>query len=185
MLLVVLFNRAFGRSGSGCRECPSFRGTGPLRWPHTAIRDSRVSHYSTLDQRRNPDVYVRNLPSDSDDPDADYLYVLETRDLIDRPAQPPPDPVAIAAALIRRIYYRSQRPENIPDRLFIGLDNEVRFGRASSSEATGGLSVPDTHVSTLTRRVGPRGDATFNSARWPGYTPGVKQKLEPSSRGLS
>ena len=40
---------------------------------------------------------------------------------------------------------------------------------STSSETTGGLSVPDTHVSTLTKRFGPVGDATFNVERWSGY----------------
>ena len=72
----------------------------------------------------------------------------------------------------------------LPVDLFLNVDNEVQFGTTTSSEGTGGLSVPDTHIGSITRGFGPVGDAAFNVGRWEGYDQKKKNSLLSAGRRL-
>jgi hypothetical protein len=134
-------------------------------------RDTRFIDLPLLDPEptASQDLYFSNVPAVPEDASQPYLFLLETRDLISEPTTPQPLDQAAARERIRALYFGTTNPKALPDTLFDAIDNEVRFGRSASSEATGGLAVPDTHTSTLTRRFGPIGDATFNPGRWRGY----------------
>ena len=146
-------------------------------------RDTRFTGLPLLDPEptATDDVYFANLAPQSSDISAPYFFLLETRDLISGPAAPAPLTAQQQREKIRQLYYAIQKQADIPDSLFDAIDNEVRFGRSASSDSTGGLAVPDTHVSTLTRRVGPLGDATFNPGRWEGFAK-KKQSLQTAQR---
>lgn len=149
------------------------------------FRDTRFTAAPLLDPEPTAprNIYARNVPADTSDVASDYVFALESRNLIDEGPSPQPESTDAAARRIRSIYYGSSiSPHPVPEALFYGIDNEVRFGHTRSAEATGGLSVPDTHVSTATRRTGPLGDATFNPRRWPGYTAEQRAKLQVSRR---
>jgi hypothetical protein len=149
------------------------------------FRDTRFTAIPLMDPEPTAprDLWARNLPADSRDVTSDYIFALETRDLIGAGPSPQAESPEPAARRIRSIYHGvSINPHPVPEALFYGIDNEVRFGTSKSAEATGGLSVPDTHVSTATRRTGPQGDATFNRRRWPGYTDAQRTRLAGSRR---
>jgi hypothetical protein len=157
--------------------------SGENKYSLATYRDVRYISGPLLDPEpsSSPEVYKHNLLS-SVDLQSPYLLVLETRDLHDQPDVPAPDPPDIARKRIRSIYYgTSTGADTIPDSLFADIDNELQFGMSSSSAQTGGLVVPDTPVSTITRRYGPVGDATFSASRWQGYAK-AKPKLESAHR---
>lgn len=159
--------------------------SGETRFSLATYRDTRFTGYPLLDpEPTSPErIYLANVPSDTTDPARAFLFLLETRDLIKETGKPVADPTdETTRKRIRAIYYGSSMPSLIPDSIFASIDNEIQFGLSASSESTGGLSVPDTHVSTLTRRFGPVGDATFNERRWIGYNDGVRAKLQTASR---
>jgi hypothetical protein len=149
-------------------------------------RDTRFTAYPLLDPEPNasPAIYNANGPSAANDDSSAYLFFLETRDLIHDSGSPVPDTnPEMTRKRIRAIYFgTSVTPNPIPDLLFASINNEVQFGRSASSDSTGGLSVPDTHTSMLTRRFGAVGDATFNVRRWNGYTDTLKMKLAAARR---
>lgn len=149
------------------------------------FRDTRFTTFPLLDPEPNakPPIYDANIPRDPTDGSSAYLFLLETRDLITDLVKPVPDAnPQTTRQRIRAIYYgTSKTPNPIPDSLFDSINNEVQFGVSASSDSTGGLSVPDTHTSTLTRRFGAVGDASFNARRWTGY-PNHKAKLEAARR---
>ncbi len=135
-------------------------------------RDTRFTSAPVLDPEptTDPKLYFVNVQPESKDPAAAYLFLLETRALVGEAAAVAVRPSTQASADIRQLYYGTAiTPSRIPDSLFADIDNEIRFGHSTSSEGVGGLSVPDTHVSILTRKNGPVGDATFNEGRWSGY----------------
>jgi hypothetical protein len=140
-------------------------------------RDTRFTKYPVLDPEPNgpAEIYAANLPSDPNDDSTPYLFMLETRDLLHENSFPSPLDEAAARSRIRAIYFGSGKPDQLPDDLFASINNEIQFGTSGSSESTGGLSVPDTHVSAVTKTYGPVGDATFNVGRWDGYD---KKKLK-------
>jgi hypothetical protein len=150
------------------------------------FRDTRFTTFPLLDPEPNakPPIYNTNIPQDPTDGSSAYLFLLETRDLINESGPPVPDPSPqVTRQRIRAIYYgTSSNPNPIPDSLFESINNEVQFGISASSDSTGGLSVPDTHTSTLTRRFGPVGDASFNARRWTAYDANHKAKLEAARR---
>ncbi|MGJ7487064.1 hypothetical protein ACSFA2_17515 [Variovorax sp. LT2P21] len=115
-----------------------------------------------------PDLYKLNVqPGESMSADP-YLYLLETRALIGE-TQTPLSLTDTQRALQIRENYFNATSGTIPDALFFGITNEIKFGESANSESVGGLSVPDTHASILTRNCGAVGDATFNERRWRGY----------------
>ena len=157
--------------------------SGEAKYSLATFRDVRYVNGILLDPEPTiaPDIYTRNLLSTVDQ-ESPYLVVLETRDLHDQPDLPAPDSADIARKRIRSIYFGlSVASDAIPDTLFDNIDNEIRFGMQSSSAETGGLVVPDTPVSTLTRGFGPVGDASFSSRRWQGYAT-AKPRLEAMHR---
>jgi hypothetical protein len=115
-----------------------------------------------------PDLYMLNVQPGESLSAAPYLYLLETRALIGESGAPPVLTDPQRAVQIRENYFNSSS-SSIPDTLFLGVTNEIKFGETANSESVGGLAVPDTHVSTLTRSCGAVGDATFNERRWRGY----------------
>lgn len=115
-----------------------------------------------------PDLYKLNVQPGESPSAAPYLYLLETRALIGETRTPPALTDAERAVQIRENYFNASSG-SIPDALFHGITNEIKFGESANSESVGGLSVPDTHASTLTRNCGAVGDATFNERRWLGY----------------
>jgi hypothetical protein len=158
--------------------------SGENKFSLVTYRDTRFTKYPVLDPEPNAPalIYGANLPSDPGNESSPYLFVLETRDLLHENSRPSIDDEATTRNRIRTIYYgTSGAASQIPDALFASIDNEIKFGVSGSSETTGGLSVPDTHVSTLTRRYGPVGDATFNAQRWEGYQ-NKKPTLAAASR---
>jgi hypothetical protein len=147
-------------------------------------RDVRFTDAPILDPEPTtpPLQYFANVAR-SRDPDAAYLFVLDTRVLITQPGKVSPRTDDQVAQDIRQSYFNvSVNPTPIPSSLFSGIDNEIRFGHASSSEGVGGLSVPDTHINILTRKHGVVGDATFNEGRWNGYSDAVRIKLQSVGR---
>lgn len=166
----------------------SVQATGQLSGEPSAsivtYRDVRFTSTPILDPEPTtpPEFYFSNVTAQTRDPDVPYLYMLETRALVDQAGAAPARNDDQVAADIRNIYYGVSAPLNpIPTSLFAGIDNEIRFGRTGSAEGVGALSVPDTHSSTLRRGDGVLGDATFNDRRWPGYAV-VKPKLEAAQR---
>lgn len=153
---------------------------GEPKWSLGTYRNTRTTATPWLDPEPTApdDLYRINLADRDVRPADPYLHVLERRDLIGEASAVAPEPSAAAAARIRQLYYGTAAPSQLPADLFESIDNEIRFGVTGSSESTGGLSVPDTHVSTITRGYGPVGDATFNPGRWSGYTPERKARLE-------
>ena len=116
-------------------------------------------------------------------PETPYVFMLDTRALVAEAGSVSQRSAAQVAKDIREAYFGvSQDPSPIPDSLFGGIDNEVKFGRSSSAEGIGGLSVPDTHLSLLNRQHGAVGDATFNDRRWPGYTGPLKTRIQGTHR---
>jgi hypothetical protein len=146
-------------------------------------RDTRFTDLPLLDpEPTTPDtIYFSNLAQRAGDASTPYMFLLETRDLLSEPSGAPPLGIAAAAQKLKSIYFGTRDPAAIPDTLFVGVNNEVEFGRAASSDSSGGLAVPDTHVNALTRQFGPMGDATFNLKRWPGYA-NKKPQLEAVRR---
>lgn len=158
--------------------------SGESKFSLATYRDTRFTKYPILDPEPNasPDIYDANLPRDPNDESAAYLFILETRDLLNETGSPSEYDEQMATQRIRAIYYgTSNVASSVAVSLFTSTNNEIQFGLSASSESTGGLSVPDTHVSTLTRRYGPVGDATFNARRWDGYT-NRKPRLAAASR---
>ena len=153
--------------------------SGESKYSLATYRDTRFLSTPLLDPEPTAatEVYSANLPKASDDDSAPYLFFLETRQLIDQPGKPTAEDDAAAKSHIKALYFDTQDPQAIPNDLFSLIDNELQFGRSSSSDGTGGLSVPDTHVSVATRRFGPVGDATFNPNRWTGYSADIKKVL--------
>jgi hypothetical protein len=154
-----------------CRLQGMSQFSGERQLSLAVYRDTRFVNLPLLDPEPTaPDaIYFANIPERTENPSAPFLFLLETRDLISQGPKPPELSASEARRKIRATYFGSARPELIPEDLFAAIDNEVRFGRSASSDATGGLAVPDTHTSTINRPVGPLGDATFNPRRWPGY----------------
>lgn len=126
-----------------------------------------------------PDLYKLNVQPGESLSAAPYLYLLETRALIGETGTPAALTDAQRAAQIRENYFNVSSG-SISDALFNGITNEIKFGESANSESVGGLSVPDTHASTLTRNCGAVGDATFNERRWRGY---ATKKAFLESRG--
>jgi hypothetical protein len=150
-----------------------------------SYRDVRFTYSAILDPEPTtpPSDYFFNVSAQSNDPETPYVFMLDTRALVAEPGSVSQRSAAQVAKDIREAYFGvSQNPSPIPDSLFGGIDNEVRFGRSSSAEGIGGLSVPDTHLSLLNRQHGPVGDATFNDRRWPGYTGPLQTRIQASHR---
>ncbi len=148
-------------------------------------RDVRFTYSPILDPEPTtpPADYFFNVTAQSPAPEAPYIYMLETRALVPEPGRVTPRSAEEAARAVRQAYFGvSVNPSPIPDDLFLGLDNEVRFGRSASSEAIGGLSVPDTHLSFVDRKHGPMGDATFNEGRWLGYVDPARSRIQAAQR---
>lgn len=146
-------------------------------------RDTRFTSQPFLDPEPTtpPDFYFDNVTSALDDPETPYLYFLESRPLIGEQGSPKErDPQTVATDL-RDLYYRTSGAQAVPAGLFEGISNEIRFGRSQSSDGIGGLSVPDTHASIASRRLGVVGDASFNERRWRG-TAEARKKLERANR---
>lgn len=157
--------------------------SGEDKFSLATYRDTRFTRFPVLDPEPNAsrDLYVVNLPTSSEDSSAPYLYLLETRALRNENSHPSPDTEQQVLQRIRSIYYGTQAQSLVSDFLLSSINNEIQFGVSSSSDGMGGLSVPDTHVVTLTRRYGPIGDATFNVGRWDGY-PNRQTQLAARSR---
>ena len=118
-------------------------------------RDVRFTYSAILDPEPTtpPSEYFFNVSAQSNDPEAPYVFMLDTRGLVNEAGSVSPRTAAQVAQDVREAYFGvSQNPSPIPDSLFAGVDNEVRFGRSSSSEGIGGLSVPDTHLSVINRQ---------------------------------
>jgi hypothetical protein len=148
-------------------------------------RDVRFTSAPFLDPEPTtlPADYFSNVTAQLGDPEAAYLFILDTREMVNQPGPVAQRSTDQAAQELRDAYFGlSVNPNPIPTTLFAGIDNEIRFGRTSSSESVGGLSVPDTHVSILTRKHGPVGDATFNEGRWSGYKDSVKARIQAAQR---
>ena len=146
-------------------------------------RDTRFAAVPILDPEPTaPEtIYNANLARAGGDA-TPYAYVLETRDLLSESSTPAPRSPDRIKQDIRSLYFgTSLVPNRIPVSLFESINNEIRFGVEKPSDGLGGLAVPDTHVSALTPRYGPVGDATFNERRWPGYAT-KKSRLEPIDR---
>lgn len=146
-------------------------------------RDTRFTSQPFLDPEPTtpPADYFANVTAALDDPETPYLYFLESRPLVGEQVAPKErDPETVAADL-RNLYYRTSGAQAVPEGLFTGISNEMRFGHSQSSDGIGGLSVPDTHASLATRRLGIVGDASFNERRWPGMA-SAKPKLERTNR---
>lgn len=159
--------------------------SGTTQYSLASYRDIRFTSHPVLDPDPTaPDsIYSANLPHRVAEPTAPYLFLLETRDLIQEPGTAPPESAETSRERIRSLYYQTlQSPSLVPAELFASIDNEVRFGVTTSNDATGGLATPDTHASTLTRRYGPVGDASFNPRRWSGYTQEQRQRLAAVER---
>ncbi len=148
-------------------------------------RDTRFTSQPFLDPEPTtspPADYFANVTAALDDPETPYLYFLESRPLVGEQRAPAPRGVQQAAAELRDLYYRtSGGTAAVPAALFNEITNEIGFGRQQSADGIGGLSVPDTHASLATRRLGIVGDASFNERRWPGMT-NAKPKLERANR---
>lgn len=146
-------------------------------------RDTRFTALPFLDPEPTtpPADYFANVTAGLDDFETPYLFFLETRPLIAEAAKPLPRDAQRKARDVRDLYYRTSVGPSIPEQLFEGLSNEIGFGRQQSADGIGGLSVPDTHASIATRRLGIVGDATFNERRWLGM-PKAKDKLERANR---
>ncbi|MCP1289660.1 hypothetical protein NK214_05595 [Chromobacterium sp. S0633] len=147
-------------------------------------RDIRFTSAPFLDPEPTTpaNIYFTNVTSGSSDPDLPYIYVLETRPLAPEVGTPASRAAAQVAMDIRDLYFRvSDTGHAPPTSLFAGINNEVRFGATASAEGVGGLTVPDTHLSALNRRLGLVGDATFNERRWPGFA-AMKSKLAAAHR---
>lgn len=159
---------------------------GESKWSLGTYRNTRTTATPWLDPEPTaPDALYRLNLADRDARPADpYLHVLESRDLIGEPGNVTTEAPVAAAARILRLYYGTSTPSQLPAELLSGVDNEIRFGVAGSSETTGGLSVPDTHLSMISRGYGPVGDATFNPGRWTGYTAQRKAELEARDHRL-
>jgi len=148
-------------------------------------RDVRFTYSPILDpEPTTPPVdYFFNVTAHTGDLETPYLYMLETRALIGEAGRVSPRSADNVAKDIKQAYFGvSIDPSPIPDSLFLGIDNEVRFGRSSSSEGVGGLSVPDTHLNLLNPKHGAVGDATFNEGRWRGYTGQSKNRIQAALR---
>jgi len=168
-------------------QAPSMAGlAGESKWSLGTYRNTRTAAIPWLDPEPTaPDALYRlNLADRSARPSDPYLHVLEARELISEPGSVAAETPAAAEDRLIRLYYGTSTVSKLSADLFIGIDNEVRFGVAGSSETTGGLSVPDTHLNTITRGYGPIGDATFNPGRWQGYTAQRKAELEARDRRL-
>jgi hypothetical protein len=141
-------------------------------------RDTRSVLIPVLDPEPTAplDLYLRNILPGGDGAEIPFLYILEARPLLALPAGLPASSAQQRALQMRDSYFGSSTG-SMPEALFSNLDNEIGFGKSANSEAVGGISVPDLHVSTLTRAYGPVGDATFNERRWPGYA-AKKEALE-------
>jgi hypothetical protein len=158
--------------------------SGENKFSLATYRDTRFTTYPILDPEPNarPEVYGGNVPPDPDNASSPYLFLLETRDLIRHTGPVTASTPEETRKRIRSIYFgTSVTPDPIPDSLFSLINNEIQFGTSASSDSTGGLSVPDTHTCTITRRFGGVGDASFNQKRWNGY-PQHRQKLESIRR---
>lgn len=150
-----------------------------------SYRDVRFTYSPILDPEPTtpPAFYFFNVTAQADDPDSPYIYMLETRALVQEGGSVANRSPEQVAKDVRQAYFGvSVDPSPIPDNLFLGIDNEVRFGRSQSSEGVGGLSVPDTHLSTVNRKHGPVGDATFNEGRWRGYVGQSKSRIQAAQR---
>ncbi|MCX4151461.1 MULTISPECIES: hypothetical protein [Paraburkholderia] len=148
-------------------------------------RDVRFTYSPILDPEPTTPLadYFFNVTAHSPAPEAPYIYMLETRALVPEPGRVTPRSAEETARAVRQAYFGvSVDPSPIPDDLFLGLDNEVRFGRSSSSDGIGGLSVPDTHLSFADRKHGPMGDATFNEGRWKGYVDPARSRIQATQR---
>jgi len=147
-------------------------------------RDVRTTRAPLLDPEPTtpPSDYFSNVTAGSQHPDTPYLYMLETRALVTETGPVGSRSDNQVAIDVRDAYYSVSVPNPLPLALFRGVDNEVRFGRTSSAEGIGGLSVPDTHANNLTAGTGMIGDATFNERRWPGYTGSTQAKIQASER---
>ena len=162
------------------------RLSGESKWSLGTYRNTRTTATPWLDPEPTASdaLYQLNLADRNARPADPYLHVLECRELIGEPNKVAPEPPCAAAARIQKIYFGSSTPSKLPMELLLNIDNEIRFGVAGSSETTGGLSVPDTHLSTISRGYGPVGDATFNPGRWTGYTAERKAELEAREHRL-
>ncbi|MGY8684766.1 hypothetical protein Q2941_44515 [Bradyrhizobium sp. UFLA05-153] len=166
----------------------SIQSTGQLSGEPSAsvvtYRDTRFTapHFLDPEPTTPSEEYFSNVTAQLEDPQAPYLYTLETRALVSEAGAVTPRSPNQVADDIRDTYYGvSKNPSPIPTELFTGIDNEIRFGSTSTAEGVGGLSVPDTHTSILTRKEGVLGDATFNEGRWLGYA-AVKSRLQANER---
>lgn len=164
----------------------SIESMGLMSGQHTGLigtyRDTRATSVPVLDPEptASMELYFRNVQPGANMASSPYLYLLETRPLIGESGVVQKISTQEQAALIRESYYGTSSGR-IPDSLFTEITNEIRFGASSGAEGVGGISVPDTHVSTLTRNYGPVGDATFNERRWIGYQ-NKKSALEAIGR---
>lgn len=162
------------------------RLAGDSKWSLGTYRNTRTTATPWLDPEPTASdaLYRLNLADRNARPADPYLHVLECRELIGEPGKVATEAPATATARILRLYFGTSTPSQLPTELLSGVDNEIRFGVAGSSETTGGLSVPDTHLSTISRGYGPVGDATFNPGRWTGYTAERKAELEARDHRL-
>lgn len=162
------------------------RLSGESKWSLGTYRNTRTTATPWLDPEPTASdaLYRLNLADRNARPADPYLHVLECRELIGEAKKVATEAAAAAAARILRLYFGTSTPSRLPTELFSGIDNEIRFGVAGSSEMTGGLSVPDTHLSTISRGYGPVGDATFNPGRWTGYTAQRRAELEARDHRL-
>ena len=152
------------------------------------FRDTRFARFPILDPEPTTpeEVYYANVAKnigEQQDVSRDFAYILETRELIGETGAPAHENDSQQQKRIQEIYYRTSAGSNlISDSLFSGITNEIQFGTSNTSQSTGGIAVPDTHVSTLTEINGPSGDATFNPRKWAGYSTDTKNKFEISNR---
>ncbi|QXQ06945.1 hypothetical protein KX816_02460 [Sphingosinicellaceae bacterium] len=150
----------------------------------TTYRDTRFTDFPYLDPEPTtpPEDYFRNVPANADDANAPFVFMLERRGLVAERAAPPDRMPSDIVSGIRNLYYKVSKAEAAPpDALFLGIDNEISFGRQASSDGVGGLTVPDTHANIINRRYGIVGDATFNEHRWSGIA-AAKPALEAAHR---
>jgi hypothetical protein len=158
--------------------------SGETKYSLGTYRDVRFTHAPLLDPEPTAaePVYTANLLNHQEPESSPYLVLLETRDLVGQNVSQLPQPDDASRKRIRSLYFGlAKTPEAIPESLFEMIDNEIQFGMTASSAGTGGLAVPDTPASTLTRRYGPVGDSSFSWKRWDGYE-NKKAKLESMHR---
>ena len=151
------------------------------------FRDTRFARFPILDPEPTApeSIYFANLATARDaalHPASAYVHLLEHRELVGEASAPSEESDQQRRERVRALYYGTSDPASrISLALFSALGNEVRFGTSSSSQSTGGITVPDTHVSTISRASGPTGDASFNERKWKGYA-AEKPKLEAVNR---